>query len=337
MRAFAAALLLGLAGLLGVAGMAAAQTPAEPFHVFLVVWRGETDVERGFRAHMRERGISVNYTMRDLGQDRSRIPEVVAEIQAANPDLVHTFGTSATAGIFGRLGESDPATHVQGIPGVFSIVAYPIEARIVESFESTGRPITGTAFLPPVERQLDALLAYRSSVKRLGVIYNSLETNSVINVEQLRSAATARGIDLLEAPVPLDDDGRADASRLGEAVDELVDGGVEFLYIGPDSFVTGNRAQVTGLAKERGIPTVAGTDATFNGSHAVLGLVSKYFLVGKLAGAQAERILVDGERAEALPVASLARFALLIRMPVALDLEVYPPLSLLRIAQVVQE
>ena len=69
----------------------------------------------------------------------------------------------------------------------------------------------------------------------------------------------------------------------------------------------------------------------------MLGLVSKYFLVGKLAGAQAERILVDGERAEALPVASLARFALLIRMPVALDLEVYPPLSLLRIAQVVQE
>ncbi len=335
MRALAAALLLGLAGV-AAAQTPAVRTPAEPFHVFLVVWRGETDVEHGFRAHLQEQGIPVRYTLRNLAQDRSRIPEVVAEIKSVKPDLVHTFGTSTTAGIFGRYGESDPAAHVQGIPGVFSIVAYPIEARIVESFESTGRPITGTAFLPPVERQLDALLAYRS-VERLGVVYNSLEQNSVINVEQLRSAAAERGIELLEAPVPLDDDGRADPNRLSEAVDRLAGGGVEFLYIGPDSFLTRNRAQVTGLAAERGIPTVAGTEATFEGSQAVLGFVSRYYLVGKLAGAQAERILVGGELAEDLPVASLARFALLIRMPVALELEVYPPLSLLRIAQVVEE
>ena len=347
MRALAAALLIG------VAGAAAAQTPgaqapatqtpatgtpAEPesFHVFLVTWRGETSVERGFKAHMQENGIPVSYTERDLERDRSRIPEVVAEIQAAQPDLVHTFGTTATVGIFGRYGESDPATHVQGIPGVFSIVAYPIEARIVESFESTGRPLTGTAFLPPVERQLDALLAYRS-VERLGVVYNSLETNSRINVEQLRSAAEERGIELVEAPVPLDDEDRADATRLDEAVDRLAGGGVEFMYIGPDSFVTLNRAAVTGLAAERGIPTVAGTEATFEGSQAVLGFVSRYYLVGKLAGAQAARILIGGERPEDLPVASLARFALLIRMSTALEMEVYPPLSLLRIAQVVEE
>ena len=68
----------------------------------------------------------------------------------------------------------------------------------------------------------------------------------------------------------------------------------------------------------------------------MVGLVSKYYLIGKLAGAQAERILVDGERPEDLPVASLAQFALLIRMPVALRLGVYPPLDLLRVAQVVQ-
>lgn len=331
MRAIAAALLIGLAG------AAAAQTPAEPFHVFLVVWRGETPVENGFRAYMQENGIPVRYTLRNLEQDRSRIPEVVADIQAAQPDLVHTFGTSATVGVFGRHGESDPATHVHGIPGVFSIVAYPIEARIVESFESTGRPLTGTAFLPPVERQLDALLEYRS-IERLGVVYNSLETNSVINVEQLRGAAQERGIELLEAPVPLDDDGRADATRIDEAVDRLAGGGVEFMYVGPDSFVTRNRAAVTGLAAERGIPTFAGTDATFDGpSQAVLGFVSRYFLVGKLAGAQAARILVDGERPEDLPVASLARFLLLIRMSAALDLEFYPPLSLLRIAEVVED
>ena len=335
MRALAAATGFAAAMLLALAGTAAAQTAADPFHVFLVVWRGETVVEHGFRAHMRERGIPVRYTLRNINQDRSKIPEIVAEIRAAKPDLVHTFGTSATLGVWGPLGGTDPAQHVEGIPGVFSIVAYPIEANIVESFESTGRPITGTAFLPPVGKQLDALLEYRT-VERLGVVYNSLEPNSVINVEQLRQAAAERGIELLESPVPLDAEGSSDPNRLPEAVDRLVDGGAQFLYIGPDSFVTGNRVAITDYAAERGLPTFAGTEATFEGSRAVLGYVSRYYLVGKLAGAQAERILVGGERPEDIPVASLARFALLIRMPVALELEIYPPLSLLRVAQVVE-
>ena len=68
----------------------------------------------------------------------------------------------------------------------------------------------------------------------------------------------------------------------------------------------------------------------------MLGFVSRYYLVGKLAGAQAERILVGGERPEDIPVAPLARFALVIRMSVALELGIYPPLGLLRVAQVVE-
>lgn len=332
---------LAAAIFVALAGVAAAQTPAgartqeDPFHVFLVVWRGETDVEHGFRAHMRERGIPVRYTLRNLERDRSRIPEFVAEIRAARPDLVHTFGTSATLGILGPHSPSDPAAHVQGIPGVFSIVAYPIEANIVESFESTGRPVTGTAFLPPVSKQLDALLQYRT-VERLGVVYNSLERNSLINIEELRKETAERGIELLEAPVPLDADGRADPGRLTEVVDGLADDGAEFLYMGPDSFVTSNDVRITEAAVARGIPVFAGVEANFVGSQAMLGFVSPYYLVGKLAGAQAERILVDGEPPEDLPVRSLGRFSLVIRMSVALELGIYPPLDLLRVAQVVE-
>lgn len=341
MRGRRASCWLAAATITALAGVAAAQTPAgartqeDPFHVFLVVWRGETDVEHGFRAHMRERGIPVRYTLRNLERDRSRIPGIVAEIRAARPDLVHTFGTSATLGILGPHSPSDPTAHVQGIPGVFSIVAYPIEANIVESFESTGRPVTGTAFLPPVKKQLDALLQYRS-VARLGVVYNSLERNSLINIEELREEAAERGIELLEAPVPLDADGRADPGRLTEVVDGLADDGAEFLYMGPDSFVTSNDVRITEAAVARGIPVFAGVEANFVGSQAMLGFVSPYYLVGKLAGAQAERILVDGEPPEEIPVRSLGRFSLVIRMSVALELGIYPPLDLLRVAQVVE-
>lgn len=330
------ALLPALALLVVLSGSGAAQTSAEAetFDVFLVVWRGETDVEHGFRAHMRERGIRVRYTLRNIAQDRSRIPGIVAEIRAAQPDLVHTFGTSATLGILGPREGAEAGAHVDGIPGVFSIVAYPLQANIVESFESTGRPVTGTAFLAPVGTQLDALLAYRE-IDSLGMIYNSLERNSVINMEEMRAVAEARGIRFMEAPVPLNEAGRPDAGRLGELVDDLAARGAQFLYMGPDSFVTVNSARISTLAAAHGVPTFGGTEANFGRSQAMLGLVSPYYLIGKLAGAQAERILVGGEQPEDLPVASLERFSLFIRMPVALQLGIYPPLDLLRIAQVV--
>ncbi|CAI8019435.1 hypothetical protein GBAR_LOCUS11690 [Geodia barretti] len=284
---------------------------------------------------MRERGIPVRYTLRNINQDRSRIPEIVAEIRAAKPDLVHTFGTSATLGVWDRWAARTRPRMSKGSPACSR--SWPIRSRptSLRASRSTGRPLTGTAFLPPVAKQLDALLEYRS-VERLGVVYNSLERNSVINVEELKEAASERGIELLQSPVPLDAEGSTDPNRLPEAVDALVEGGAQFLYIGPDSFVTRNRVAITDYAAERGLPTFAGTEATFEGSRAVLGYVSRYYLVGKLAGAQAERILVGGERPEDIPVASLARFALLIRMPVALELEIYPPLSLLRVAQVVE-
>ena len=327
-------LLLVAVLLIGGAGSVPAQTADDPLHIYLVVWRGETVVEHGFRAHMRERGIHVRYTLRNIAQDRSRIPEIVAEIREAQPDLVHTFGTSATLGIFGPHTGAEPGAHVEGIPGVFSIVAYPIKLNIVPSFESTGRPVTGTAFLAPIDSQLDAILAYRS-IDSLGVIYNSLEGNSEQNVEELRAGTEARGIEFTALPVPLNAEGRPDAGRLGELVDELAARGIDFIYMGPDSFITVNSAKITAFAAAHGVPVFAGTEANFENSQAMLGLVSRYYLIGKLAGAQAERILVDGKPPEDIPVASLARFALLIRMPVALQLGIYPPLDLLRIAQVV--
>ena len=319
-----------------LAGDAGAQTPAEPFHVYLVVWRGETDVEHGFRAHLRERGIPVRYTVRNANRDRSKLPEIVAEIHAAKPDLVHTFGTSVALGIFGPRTGAQSDAHVRGIPGVFSVVSYPAEDNVVESFQSTGRPVTGTTFLAPIETQVDTILAYRS-IATLAVIYNPLERNSVTNVKQLRAETGARNIELLEYPVPQNAAGRPDPSHLEAMVDDLAEQGAEFLYMGPDSFVTVNSPQITERAARHGIPSFAAVESTFGRSQAMLGLVSRYYLIGKLAGTQAERILVGGERPEEIPVASLARLAILIRIPIALQLGIYPPMGLLRIAQVVEQ
>jgi len=304
------------------------------FRIHMVVWRGETDVERGFQAYLRERGILADVRILDLARDKARIPEVLAEIRAEQPDLVHTWGTSTSLGIFGSLEDEGFGTRLGRIPGMFSLVAYPIESGLVESFDDPGRQLTGTAYLPSVESQMNVLFDYRNW-QAVGQINNRLEGNSLINLEGVRRVSRQRGFTLHEALVPLDGEGRPDAAALPDIVREFSAKGVECIYIGPDSFVSVNAQAVTDVGLALGIPSFAGTEFGFENSSALLGLVSRYFLVGKLAGLQAERILIDRLPPDRIPVASLARYTLLIRMPVARRLGLYPPMQILPLAEVV--
>lgn len=323
--------LLALAVLMPVPALA---QPEDELHIFMVVWRDETDVEHGFRAYLRERGIRARYTLRNLDRDRGRIPEIVEEIRATQPDLVHTWGTSTTLGIFGPVEGADPDKVVRGIPGVFSLVAYPVAAGIVRSFAETGRPVTGTAFLPSITAQIRTLQSYLP-FRRLGVIYNPLERNSTLNVEELRMAAAAGDFTLIEAPVPPGADGKADPGAIPALVRHIAREKADVLYSGPDSFLGLYGGQITRRAADAGIPTFAVAERGFAESEAMIGFTSRYFVIGRLAGSLAERILLDRVPPDQIPVARLSRYTLSIRMPVARELEIYPPIGLLRVAEIV--
>ena len=333
-RYLLAAILVGVS-LSSIAPVSVRAQPssADPFHIFMVVWRGETEVEAGFRAYLRERGIRARYTVRNLASDRGKIPEIVSEIFRTKPDLVHTWGTTTALGFFGHKDSEQRANFVEDIPGVFSLVAYPVESGVVSSLEKTGRPLTGTAFLPPIKTQLEAIRSYRP-ITRLGVIYNALENNSVVNIEDLRNVASKSNIELIALPVPLGEDKKPDASKLPELVDELAAKKVGFLYLGADSFVSAHGETISERALAKNIPTFSNTENGFRNSQAMLGFVSRYYLIGKLAGLQAKKILIDGEKPENLPVLS-PRYALLIRISVAHKLSLYPPIEILRVAQIV--
>ena len=91
MKRFAAFLILCAAVLSAAAAPGRAQSPGGgPFEIFAVVWRGETEVEAGFRDYLTQRGIPFKMTVRNLNLDRGRAPAIVEEIKRARPDLVYT-------------------------------------------------------------------------------------------------------------------------------------------------------------------------------------------------------------------------------------------------------
>jgi len=305
--------------------------PDNPYRIFGVVWRGETEVEDGFRAQLSQRGIPFEFVVRNLESDRSNAPPIIDEIREAKPDLVYTWGTGTTTSIVGQVDPENPESHIRDIPGIFVLVAYPIEARIVESFERPGRIVSGVSFLAPVEVQFNAIRAYHP-FKTVAVIYDNTASNSRINVEQLREVLPKFGIRLLEMPVPLGEDGKPNPDELEGLVWQAKEDGAELLYLGPDSFLTRHGDVYTSAALEAGLPTFASTQAPLLNSRAMFGLVTDYYTLGRLAALQAERILVEGRNPVTLPVGRLTRYKLWINKDVVHEVGLYPPLELIAVA-----
>ena len=317
------------------APLADSKQEGKPYLIYMAVWRGCEDACRGFQDYFRESGIDVKFVIRDAKRDKTRLPDFVREAKELKVDLVLTWGTSVTAGMVGTLAASDPARHITDIPVVFMIVADPIGAGIIESYDSSGRKnITGTRNRVPEEVQMKATRAYRY-FKKLGILYNTNELNSLLNLEKIRKLARSVRFDLYERSIDLDENGKPVLESVPQKIKELKDRNVPFIYVGSSSFLMRHRDYLTNSAVDQGIPIVCAYEAMARKSNALLAVASRYYSVGKLAAFQAKNILVNKSEPIDRPVMSLSRYSYVVNMETARKLKLYPPIKVLRYAEIV--
>lgn len=304
---------------------------ARPFRIVMILFRGWEEACDGFRDYFAARRIAVDLIVRDIGQDLSRVPAVIAETRELRPDLVYLWGTSLTMSVLGPWDAADPARHLTDIPAVFNIVTDPVGNRIVRSREAPGRMVTGTEYIAPVEVQMRAMARYRAFT-RVASTFNPQERNSLSVVRQMRDLL---GDGVREFPVPLDAAGRPDPAAIPDMVKAAKRAGAGWLYIPPDTFLNEHRLVLTRTALEAGLPCFSASERFVQFAEGLAGLVSRYYSVGAFTGFKAEQILREGRAPDTIPVETLTRFSYLIRMETARRLALYPPVGLLRVAETV--
>jgi putative tryptophan/tyrosine transport system substrate-binding protein len=323
---------LSAVALAATAGGALAQGPK--FRIYAITWRGKTQVEKGLEDYFGKQGIAVEFIWRDAEQQPARLAEFVAEIKSIRPDLVYTWGTPPTLGVAGPHDAVDPAKHITDIPIVFALVAAPIAAKVTPSLTARTRDITGVTHVAALDAQLNAIRTYRPFAK-LGVLYNAAERNSVATAEGLRALATTHRFKLVEQTFDRSADGKALATNIDEKIMAMKQAGADWLYLGPDTYLFSQIERVATAAMEQRLPTFSATEAALNGKAPVLaGLVSSYYTIGQFAGYKAEQILVKKQRAREVPIESLSRYSFIVRMDVAKQLDILPPVSLFNYATI---
>ncbi len=325
--------LMAAAGLaLALAGPAA----AEPYKIMIATWRGCEEACQGFQDYLTQKGVEAQFILRDADRKKELLPDFRAQARAERVDLILTWGTSVTRGMLGTLEQrGDPAFNPD-IPAVFTIVADPVGAGIVESLQRSGRAnVAGTYNRVPEAVNIETIRAYLPNFQRLGLLYNANEANSLLKRDEVAMLAGPMGFELIARELPLGEDGKPRVEDIAPGLAALKEAGVDFLYLGSSSFLRKNRDALSAAAIENGIPVLSPYEGMVRSSQGLISVAARYYDVGRLAGAQAEKILVEGTTPGDLPVARMTDFAVVINIGVASKLKLFPPLELLQVAETV--
>ncbi len=211
------------------------------------------------------------------------------------------------------------ATATKDIPILITAVTDPVAAGVAQSLERPNTNVTGTTDMNPVKEQLELILEINPGAKNVGVIYNSGEVNSVVQVEIAKKVAPQLGINIVEAVA-------TNSGEVGTAAESLV-GKVEAIYVPTDNTVVSALRSVVRVAEDHDILLVAGdVESVVNGAVATLGIT--YYGLGYQTGLMAAEVLQGADPAT-MPILGSTEFTYAINKTAAKNMGVELPKSLL--------
>ncbi|TWA74586.1 putative ABC transport system substrate-binding protein [Azospirillum brasilense] len=311
-------------------------TAAKPARIVVLTPRKDVGDVLGLRDFIASSGLSATVEVREVPQ-ASAMPTLLPEIRASKPDLVVTVFTPLTLGTVGRYDDPDPSRFLTDVPVVFTSVTDPVASRVVRALDRPGRAVTGTRHIAPAAVQMKTMLSYRRW-KKIAAVYNPAEDNMVVAVRDLKEEAARQGVEIHDAALPRDASGAPVAAAIPDLIADAARAGAELVYIGPDTLVaSNNNAVVAEQALAHRLATFCSTELPIRRANLLMGLVSPAVNVGRFAGLKAVEILTGAKPADTIPVETLNRFSLLLRIGAAKQLDLYPPMRLLNIAEIVQD
>jgi putative tryptophan/tyrosine transport system substrate-binding protein len=276
----------------------------------------------GLKAALAAGGYEVNKTLKWEWQsaqgNTATAVQIAKKFAGDQPDVIVAISTPSAQSVLAA---------TKSVPIVFTAVTDPIGAKLVTNLEKPGGAVTGVSALVPVGQHLDLIAKITPQAKRIGVIYNAGEANSVTLVQLLKQEAPTRNMALIEATVS----GSGDVTT---AARSLV-GKADAIYVPTDNTVASALESVLQVGINHKLPIYAGdNDSVVRG--AIASLSFNYYEVGQQTGQVVLKIL-NGEKPGNIAVAAPTQLDLYVNRKSAQAMGVtVPPSVLSEAAKVIQ-
>ena len=226
----------------------------------------------GFRAAFKEAGIEADFDEKNANGETANANLIANNFVSSKEDLIFAIATNA----------AQPAAQATNdIPVVFAAITDPQSAGILKD------NVTGVSDRMDVKQQLGLLLKLDSKIKTVGVLYNSSEQNSKVQVEDLKNAAKELEINIVEKSI-------VQANEIPQAADNLVRE-TDAIYLPTDNLVASVVSLITDKAAAAKKIVFGGEAAHVKGGALITQGVS-YYEIGKEAGKMAIEILKNGKK-----------------------------------------
>ena len=291
-------LTLAMGALAGCGGEKKEAAKKDKFNVGIVqiVEHAALDVaSKGFVDGMAAKGYkegeNVTYDRQNAQADQSNLHTIAQHFINKKVDLICAVATPAAQVV---------ANATQDIPIVATAVTDYEAAKLIKSNAKPETNVTGTSDMNLVEAQLDLIIKLVPTVKTVGVIYNSSEINSQVQVDLLKGFAKDRKVEIKEATVN-------NVNDIQQAARSLI-GNVEAIYVPTDNVLASAMPALAMVTEEAKLPVVSGWDD----ANGIATIAIDYYKLGIQTGEMAADILSGKAKPQDMPIQTQNEFTVIV-------------------------
>ena len=264
-----------------------------------------------------EDGNNIEIDFQSAQGDIPTSQTIAQNFVSQNKDIIFAISTPSAQSAFNSTNE---------IPILITAVTDPVEAGIVKSIEKTQTNVTGTSDITPVNKQFELIKMLVPNAKKVGVIYNTSEINSKIQVDMAKKEAKKIGFDIEEVGV-------SSVNEVAQAMDKLIQS-VDVVYTPADNIVASSMSLISNKCNEKNIPIIGAEE-----SHVKLGALATegidYNQLGYETGLMAVKVL-NGKKPQDMSIEHIKNTTLVINEEVAKKINIEVPDELKSKAQLIK-
>ncbi|MGO1368633.1 ABC transporter substrate-binding protein [Senegalia sp. (in: firmicutes)] len=242
------------------------------------------DARAGFIDGLKELGVEVEIDYQNAAGEIPNTVSIAEKFKKDEVDLIYTIATPAAQSA--RQVTSD-------IPILFSAVTDPVEAEIVDDWDQVGANVTGTSDKAPIKSQLKMFKEIDPSIKTIGILYNTSEANSEVQIKEVKKLAPNEDLEVIAVGV-------SNVNEIPQAIDSLLKK-VDAVYTPSDNLIASSIELIASKLIDKTIISVSAESAHVESGTLITNGLS-YYELGKQTAAMAKEILVDKKSPSDIPV-----------------------------------
>ena len=232
----------------------------------------------GFQAALKDKlGDNVKFDVQNAQNEQANASTIANNFVSSDVDLILANATTA-------LQACAAATTDIPILGT-SVTDYATALEMSDWTGATGRNISGTSDLAPLDEQENMLAELFPDAKNVAILYCSAEANSKYQATEFEKYLDEDSISYKEFTA-------SDSNDIGSVVQSAIEY-ADVIYIPTDNTMAQNTEAINNIALPAGVPIIAGEEGICNGC-GVATLSISYYDIGYRAGEMAYDILVNG-------------------------------------------